>query len=144
MLNSITPFFIVDDLAETLQFYKTLGLHVHHKGGDGQGRDFWAMVGRDQITLMLEHIAPGIHPQPNHSRHDWAARDAYVSTRDRFSLCGVSSEEGSHPSATVHDGRRTASLRDHRQQRIRLMLWAPRPDLALVWVPGSVTSNHHV
>jgi catechol 2,3-dioxygenase-like lactoylglutathione lyase family enzyme len=64
MLNSITPFFIVDDLAETLQFYKTLGFQVHHKRDDGQGRELWAMVGRDQITLMLKHIAPGIHPQP--------------------------------------------------------------------------------
>jgi catechol 2,3-dioxygenase-like lactoylglutathione lyase family enzyme len=87
MLNSITPFFIVGDLAETLRFYETnLGFRVLHKGGDGQGNDFWAMVGRDQVTLMLKHITPDIHPQPNPSRHAWAAWDAYVFTSDPDSL----------------------------------------------------------
>jgi catechol 2,3-dioxygenase-like lactoylglutathione lyase family enzyme len=66
MLNSITPFFIVEDLAETLRFYEAkLGFQVLYKGGDGQGNDFWAMVGRDKVTLMLKHITPDIHPQPN-------------------------------------------------------------------------------
>lgn len=83
MLNSITPLFIVNDLAETLQFYESnLGFQVHYSGGDGQGEDFWAMVGRDQITLMLKYITPDIHPQPNPSRHEWAVWDAYVFTSD--------------------------------------------------------------
>lgn len=88
MLNSITPFFIVDDLAETLQFYETnLGFQVYYKGGgDGQGKDFWAMIGRDQITLMLKAITPDIHPQPNSSRHEWAAWDVYIFTSDPDSL----------------------------------------------------------
>jgi catechol 2,3-dioxygenase-like lactoylglutathione lyase family enzyme len=86
MLSSVTPFFIVDDLTETVQFYQSrLGFHVLHKGGDGQG-DFWAMLGRDQVMLMVKHITPDVHPQPNSSRHEWAAWDAYIFTSDPDSL----------------------------------------------------------
>lgn len=87
MLNSITPFFIVDDLAETIRFYESrLGFEVLYKGGDGQGADFWAMLGRDQVMLMFKAITPDVHPQPNPSRHEWAAWDAYVLTSDPDSL----------------------------------------------------------
>jgi len=42
MLNSVAPFFIVDDLGATLAFYQSkLGFDVLHKsGGDGNGEDF--------------------------------------------------------------------------------------------------------
>ena len=36
--------------------------------------------------LMLKQIAPEIHPQPNHSRHQWARWDAYVFSSDPDSL----------------------------------------------------------
>ena len=86
MLNSIAPFFIVDNLAETLQFYQSrLGFHVLYKGGDEHG-DFWAMLGRDQVMLMFKAITPDIHPQPNPSRHEWAAWDAYIYTSDPDAL----------------------------------------------------------
>jgi len=86
MLSSITPFLIVDDLTETIQFYHSrLDFQVLHKGGDEHG-DFWAMLGRDQVMLMFKHITPDVHPQPNHSRHEWAAWDAYVFTSDPDSL----------------------------------------------------------
>lgn len=87
MLSSITPFFIVDDLAATIEFYQTkLGFEVKYKGGDGMGPDFWAFVARDQVMVMFKHIAPEIHPQPNHSRHGAARWDAYVYTTDPDSL----------------------------------------------------------
>jgi hypothetical protein len=87
MLNSVTPFFIVDDLGTTLEFYQSrLGFNVLHKGGDGYGNDFWAMVGRDRVMLMFKHITPEVHPQPNRSRHEWAAWDAYIFTSDPDSL----------------------------------------------------------
>ncbi|MGA2073564.1 MAG: VOC family protein [Terriglobia bacterium] len=87
MLSSVAPFFIVDDLTETIQFYQSrLGFQVLHKGGDGQGADFWAMLGRDQVILMFKHITPDVHPQPNPSRHEWAAWDAYIFTSDPDSL----------------------------------------------------------
>jgi len=74
-------------LTETIQFYQSrLGFQVRHKGGDGRGADFWAMLGRDQVMLMFKHITPDVHPQPNPSRHEWAAWDAYIFTTDPDSL----------------------------------------------------------
>jgi catechol 2,3-dioxygenase-like lactoylglutathione lyase family enzyme len=88
MLSCVTPFFIVDDLTQTIQFYQSrLGFQVRHKGGgDGQSDDFWAMVGRDQVMFMFKAITPEVHPQPNPSRHEWAAWDAYIFTTDPDSL----------------------------------------------------------
>lgn len=88
MLNSITPFFIIDDLDATLDFYQSrLGFKLLYKGGgDAQCDDFWAFVGRDQIMIMFKAITPEIHPQPNHSRHEWARWDAYINTSDPDSL----------------------------------------------------------
>ena len=84
MLNTIAPFFIVDDLRAALAFYQSkLGFHVSYKGGgDGVGEDFWAIVERDRIMIMLKAITPEVHPQPNRSRHEWAAWDAYIHTDD--------------------------------------------------------------
>ena len=63
-----------------------LGFNVLYQGGDGHGHNFWAIVGRDQIMLMFKHITPEVHPQPNPSRHEWAAWDAYIFTNDPDSL----------------------------------------------------------
>ena len=84
MLNSITPFFIVDDLDATIRFYETqLGFEVRYKGGgDGEVSDYWASVGRDRVMIMLKAIAPSVHPQPNSARHEWARWDAYVNVED--------------------------------------------------------------
>lgn len=87
MLNSVTPFFIVDDLGTTLEFYQSrLGFNVLHQGGDGQGNDFWAILGRDHVMFMFKAITPEVHPLPNRSRHEWAAWDAYINTSDPDSL----------------------------------------------------------
>jgi hypothetical protein len=87
MLNSVTPFFIVDDLSTTIEFYRSrLGFEVLYQGGDGQGNDFWAILGRDQVMLMFKAIAPEVRPQPNHSRHECARWDAYINTSDPDSL----------------------------------------------------------
>ena len=87
MLNSVTPFFIVDDLGTTLEFYQSrLGFNVLHKGGEGPGNDFWAILGRDQVMLMFKHITSEVHPQPNRSRHEWARWDAYILASDPDSL----------------------------------------------------------
>jgi catechol 2,3-dioxygenase-like lactoylglutathione lyase family enzyme len=88
MLNSITPFFIVDDLSETLEFYQSrLGFKLLYKGGgDEQCDDYWAFVGRDQVMISFKCITPEVHPQPNHSRHEWARWDAYILTSDPDAL----------------------------------------------------------
>ena len=84
MLNSITPFFIVDDLDATIDFYQSqLGFDVRYKGGaDGNVKDYWAFVGRDRVMIMFKVISQDIHPQPNHSRHPWSRWDAYINVDD--------------------------------------------------------------
>ena len=88
MLNSITPFFIVDDLEATIGFYETqLGFEVRYRGGgDGNVLDYWAFVGRDRVMIMFKAIAPDVHPQPNSSRHEFARSDAYVNVDDPDAL----------------------------------------------------------
>jgi hypothetical protein len=34
------------------------------------------------VMLMFKHVTPEVHPQPNCSRHEWAAWDAYILTSD--------------------------------------------------------------
>ena len=88
LLQFIAPFFIVDNLQATLDFYvKLLGFSVTYTGGgDDKNPDFFGMIERDNVRIMLKGITPDIHPQPNHSRHQWARWDAYVYTPDPDSL----------------------------------------------------------
>jgi hypothetical protein len=44
------------------------------------------MLTRDRVMLMFKAITPDIHPQPNSTRHPWAAWDAYIYTPDPDSL----------------------------------------------------------
>ncbi len=98
-LHNVAPFFIVDDLESSLDFYcHKLGFEVVHKGGDGSGNVFWGMVRRDNVMIMLKSISPEIHPVPNCSRHEWAPWDAYVYTPDPDSLY----EEYVAKSAPIH------------------------------------------
>jgi hypothetical protein len=88
MLNSVAPCFIVDHLGATLAFYQSkLGFGVLYQGGgEGNGEDYFAVIGRDRVMLMVKAITPEVHPQPNHSRHEWARWDAYIGTDDPDSL----------------------------------------------------------
>ena len=78
-LTGIFPFFIVERLAPSVAFYvQKLGFIVRYTGpGDGP---YWAIIGRDNISIMLKAIAPEIKPIPNHTRHEWAPWDAYIDT----------------------------------------------------------------
>jgi catechol 2,3-dioxygenase-like lactoylglutathione lyase family enzyme len=84
MLRSVTPFFIVDNLQATVDFYESkLGFRVLYRGGgDAEHEDYWVFVARDEVMLMFKAVAPDVHPQPNSSRHKWASWDAYVLTDD--------------------------------------------------------------
>ena len=118
MLNSITPFFIVDDLGATLAFYQSsLGFSVPHKGGgDGENDDFWAFVARDKVMLMFKAIASDVHPQPNRSRHEWASWDAYIHTDDPDALCAEFVAKGvsmHRELANTHDGLRAFEITDN-------------------------------
>jgi len=118
MLHSVSPFFIVDDLNATIDFYKSkLGFDVRHKGGGDEPReDFWAFLGRDNVMLMFKAIAPDVHPQPNSSRHEWARWDAYIYTDDPDSLYRefLSREVPMHRElANTNDGLRAFEIADN-------------------------------
>lgn len=118
MLNSITPFFIVDDLDATIRFYETqLGFEVRYKGGgDGEVSDYWAFVGRDHVMIMLKAIAPNVHPQPNSARHAWARWDAYVNVDDPDALYAEFSARGvkfHHDVGDTSDGLRAFEVMEN-------------------------------
>ena len=78
----ISPFFIVSDLRDSVSFYvNKLGFEVLHMGPEDE--PYFAMVGRGPVSLMLK--ASG-QPIPNHTRYDWAGRDAYISVTDPDAL----------------------------------------------------------
>jgi|WetSurMetagenome_2_1015567.scaffolds.fasta_scaffold924634_1 hypothetical protein len=63
-LTSIMPFFIVEDLKNSTSFYiDKLGFEMRYIGPDED--PYWAIVGRDDISIMLKAIAPGINAIPN-------------------------------------------------------------------------------
>jgi catechol 2,3-dioxygenase-like lactoylglutathione lyase family enzyme len=88
MLHGIAPFFVVDDLQPSLDFYRErLGFEVTYRGGgDGESEDFFGIVERDGVMIMLKAIGADVHPQPNRTRHEWARWDAYVKTSDPDAL----------------------------------------------------------
>ena len=80
-LNYVSPFFIVTSLKTSVSFYvDKLGFEIRYTGPD-EG-PYWAIMGRDNISIMLKEIAPDVKPIPNHTRHDWAPWDAYISTTE--------------------------------------------------------------
>jgi catechol 2,3-dioxygenase-like lactoylglutathione lyase family enzyme len=96
-LSCISPFFIVADLKASVGFYvDKLGFEIRYIGPDDD--PFWAIVGRDNISIMLKVIADDIRPIPNHTRHEWARWDAYISTNDPDALF----EEYSSAEITFH------------------------------------------
>ena len=51
-----------------------LGFEIRYIGPDDD--PYFAIVGRDNISIMLKAVAPDVKPVPNHTRHDWAPWDA--------------------------------------------------------------------
>lgn len=92
-LNFITPFFIVSNLKDSVSFYvNKLGFEVWYTGPDDD--PYWAMVGRGPVSIMLKAIADDIKPIPNHTRHEWAPWDAYISIEESDALFEEFSSNG--------------------------------------------------
>ncbi len=84
-LTYIMPCFIVTDLGISVSFYvDKLGFEVRRIGPDKN--PYWAIVGRDNISIMLKAVAQDIKPIPNRTRHEWAPSDAYISTAEPDTL----------------------------------------------------------
>ena len=84
-LTYISPSFIVSNLKVSIAFYvDKLGFEIQFIGPDSE--PFWAIVGRENISIFLKAIAPDVSPIPNHTRHKWARWYAYISATDPDSL----------------------------------------------------------
>jgi catechol 2,3-dioxygenase-like lactoylglutathione lyase family enzyme len=84
-LNYIWPFFIVDNIKNSVAFYvDKLSFKVQYTGPEDD--PFFAMVSRDNAFIMLKAIAPDIKPMPNSTRHEWARWDAFVGVDDPDAL----------------------------------------------------------
>jgi catechol 2,3-dioxygenase-like lactoylglutathione lyase family enzyme len=84
-LTYVAPCFIVSDVNISVAFYiDMLGFETRFIAPDDG--PFFAIVGRDQISIMLKAIAPDVKPVPNSTRHPWARFDAYISAADPDTL----------------------------------------------------------
>jgi len=113
-LTYISPSFIVGSLKSSVAFYvDKLGFKIRYIGPDGN--PFWAIVGRDNISIFLKEIAPDLKPVPNHTRHEWARWDAYISAADPDILFGEYSSRGvtfHQPIRNDDDGLRGFEIKD--------------------------------
>ena len=92
-LTSIWPFFIVRDVMAAIAFYRDrLGFDIAFLGPDDD--PYWAIVQRDNVSIMLKAILPEVEPTPNPSRHPWARWDAYVHTGDPDGLADEFTSRG--------------------------------------------------
>ena len=116
ILERIYPFFIVENLATSIDFYnQKLGfetdLLIPEEGED----PFFGIVSRDNVRILLKHITEYIHPVPNHTRHAWAKWDAFILTSDpdalfaEYQSCGLAFHE---TLADTSDGLRAFELKD--------------------------------
>ena len=96
-LTYISPFFIVSSIKDSVSFYVTkLGFELRYIGPEND--PYFAIVGRDHISIMLKEIADDIKPAPNHTRHGWARWDAFIHAAEPDALF----EEYSSGGVTFH------------------------------------------
>ncbi len=65
-MNKIAPYFIVDNVLETVDFYtNTLGFSIDFLGET----PFFTILSRDKITIMFRQLKEIGHSNPNHIAH---------------------------------------------------------------------------
>jgi catechol 2,3-dioxygenase-like lactoylglutathione lyase family enzyme len=111
-ISSIAPFFIVQDLAAALSFYRDrLGFDITFKGPADD--PFFGIVSRGGAMIMLKVV--GVDPLPNYKREPGARWDAYVNVPDPDALAAELSSrniEFSQPLKDDDDGLRGFELKD--------------------------------
>jgi catechol 2,3-dioxygenase-like lactoylglutathione lyase family enzyme len=112
VINGIAPFFIVDNAATAVAFYRDkLGFDVIYQ--EPEYDPFFAIVSRDGAMLMVKQV--GVHPAPNSARDPSARWDAYVRVPDPDALAAEFTSRGvifSDPLKDTHDGLRGFELKD--------------------------------
>ena len=114
-LERIYPFFIVKNLADSIDFYnQKLGFETDLLIPEED--PFFAIVPRDNVRILLKHIAPDTFPVPNHTRHEWARWDAFILVSDPDALFVEFQSRGLTFHETLSDtddGLRAFELKDH-------------------------------
>jgi len=112
-IGGISPFFIVQDLAGALSFYRDqLGFEITFQGPTPDDL-FFGIVRRGGAMIMLKDV--GIDPLPNYKREPAARWDAYVLVPDPDALAAEFASrkvEFSAPLKDTHDGLRGFELKD--------------------------------
>jgi catechol 2,3-dioxygenase-like lactoylglutathione lyase family enzyme len=111
-ISSISPFFIVTDMAATLSFYRDrLGFAVTFQ--EPPPNDFFAIVCRDGAMIMFKDV--GVRSLPNCERKAAARWDAYLDVPDPDALAAEFTSRGvtfSVPLEDTSDGLRGFELKD--------------------------------
>ena len=101
-LTYVMPCFIVADLKISVSFYiDKLGFEIRYFGPDDD--PYWAIVGRDNVSIMLKAVSADVKPIPNYGRHEWAPWDAYIFTADPDKLFDEYSSNGVSFNKPIHD-----------------------------------------
>ena len=115
ILKEIAPFFIVKNLAESIEFYnQKLGFKTDLVVPEDD--PFFGIVSRDNVRILLKHITESIHSVPNHTRHEWARWDAFILVSEPDALFAEFQSRGlafHETLADTSDGLRAFELKDH-------------------------------
>jgi len=111
-IDGISPFFIVQNLARALSFYRDrLGFEVIFEGPADD--PFFGIVRRGGAMIMFKDV--GVAPLPNYRREPAARWDAYLDVPDPDGLAAEFASrnvELSEPLKDTQDGLRGFGLRD--------------------------------
>jgi catechol 2,3-dioxygenase-like lactoylglutathione lyase family enzyme len=91
-MQSISPFFIVSNVDQTIAFYRDkLGFETRFQQ-PGQN-PFFAILGRDGVQLFIKS-EKDVAPLPNSKRHPHLKWDAYVYVPDPDALASEFADQG--------------------------------------------------
>jgi catechol 2,3-dioxygenase-like lactoylglutathione lyase family enzyme len=111
-ISSIAPFFIVQNAAPALSFYRDrLGFDITFQ--EPADHPFFGIVSRGGAMIMLKAV--GLDPLPNYKREPQARWDAYIYVPDPDTLAAEFSSrdiELSEPLKDTHDGLRGFEVKD--------------------------------
>jgi catechol 2,3-dioxygenase-like lactoylglutathione lyase family enzyme len=111
-IGGISPFFIVQDLARALSFYRDrLGFEITFE--EPADDPFFGIVRRGGAMIMFKDV--GVDPLPNYRREPGARWDAYLYVPDPDALAAEFAArhvEFSVPLEDTHDGLRGFELVD--------------------------------
>ena len=114
-LGSVSPFFIVKNLGESINFYnQKLGFETDLLVPEDD--PFFGIVCRDNVRILLKEITPETLPVPNHTRHAWARWDAFILVSDPDALFAEYQSRGlpfHEPLADTSDGLRAFEVKDY-------------------------------